>query len=118
MNKLKTLADKLIKCKLWSSDITLIQLIQSKNSSNKIIYSDGLTRQIKCVKNDTSKKISNDVFEFYTEFYISYKSLSGFDLIKNKLAIEYNEKRYIVEEIYGLGTMNNEDTLVKMVVKR
>lgn len=118
MNKLKRLADKLIKCKLWSSDITLIQLEQSKNPSNKVIYSDGYSETIKCVKIETTKQINQDVFEFLTEFYISFKSLKNFDLVKKKLAINYNDKRYFVEDVVGLGTMNNEDTLVKMVVKR
>lgn len=118
MNKFKNLADKLIKGRLWSSNATLIQLEQSKDSKNKVIYSDGQTAVLKCVKKDLTKKINDDMFEFISEFYFSIKSLKNFDLTKKKFAIEYNEKRYFVEDVQSLGTMNNEDALVKMVVKR
>lgn len=118
MNKFENLTDKLIKGRLWSSDVTLIQLNQSKDTSNKIIYSDGQTATLKCVKKDLTKKIDNDKFEYITVFYFSVKSLSGFDLTKNKFAVEYNGTRYFVTDIQRLGTMRNQDALVKMVVKR
>jgi len=118
MNKFENLADKLIKGRLWSSDATLIQLVQSKDQSNKVIYTDGQTETLKCAKKDLTKKINDDKFEFISAFYFSMKSLKNFDMTKNKFAIEYNGKRYFVDDIQRLGTMKNEDALVKMVVKR
>lgn len=117
MNKFLNLADKLIKGKLWSSEIILIELEQSKNSSNRVVYIDGHSEKLNCVKKELTKKLNEDVFEYVSEFFISLKSLVNFDLTK-KFAIKYNGKRYFVEDIVRLGTMNNEDALVKMVVKR
>lgn len=118
MNKFENLADKLIKGKLWASDVTLIQLEQSKDSSNKIIYTDGQSITTKCIKKDLTKKINDDKFEYVSAFYFSVKSLQNFDLMKKKFAIDYNGTRYFVNDIQRLGTMKNEDALVKMVVKR
>lgn len=116
MNKFKNIADKLIKGKLWTSNAKVIQLLQSKDSKNKVIWIDGDSEDLKCVKKDTVRRINENIFENISEFYFSTKSLSNFDLTK-KFAIEYNGRRYFVEELIGKGTCSNEDALVKMVVK-
>lgn len=116
-NKFKRLCTKLIGSELWSSNITLIQLAKSKEGT-KVIYTDYLTKDMKCVKAETQKRLNDDKFDFFTEFYISIESVKDFDLDKNKLVIKYNEKRYSVFDVIFLGTMNNEDALIKLVVKR
>ena len=118
MNKFKALADKLIKSPLWTSEITLIELAQDKNQQGKVIYVDNFSKKIKCVKKQTSRYNNNDILQSYTQFFISQKSVEDLDLNKNKFVIVYNGKRYSVLQIIGLGTMNNEDALVQMVVKR
>ena len=116
-NKFKRLCTKLIGSNLWSSDISLIQLEKSKQGT-KVVYTDYLTKDMKCVKTETTKKLNDDKFDFFTEFYVSEESVKDFVLDKNKLVIKYNEKRYSVFDIVFLGTMNNEDALIKLVVKR
>lgn len=117
MNKFKRLADKLISAKMWKSKLTLIQLEKVKNGTN-VVYTDKMSEEINCVKRETSKRINEDKFEFYTEFYVSSISVKDFDLDKEKLALTYNEKRYTIYEVQSLGTLNNEDAVVKFVVKK
>lgn len=117
MNKFKKLADKLLKIKLWTSEITLIQLVQGKDEKGRIIYVDDLVKDVNCVKNEYTEKIENDKFDHFTDFYVSMKFLEGYDL-KGKFAIIYNGQRYFPEEVRTMGTICNEDTLANFVVKR
>lgn len=117
MNKFKKLADKLLKIKLWKSEITLVQLIQGKDERGHVIFVDDLSKKINCVKNEYTKKLENDKFDTITEFFISTKDLEDYDM-KCKFQINYNGRKYFVEEVVGLGTMNNEDALVKFIVRR
>lgn len=117
MNKFKRLADKLISGKMWKSKLVLIQLEKVKNGTN-VIYIDKMKEEINCVKKETSKIINENRFDFFTEFYVSSSSVKDFDLDKEKLALTYNEKRYTIYEVQFLGTLNNEDAIVKFVVKR
>lgn len=117
MNRFQKLADRFISSKIWTSKITLIQLEKVKNGTN-VVYTDKKSEDINCVKRDTSKRINEDRFEFYTEFIVSAISVNDFDLDKEKLALTYNEKRFTIYEVQFLGTLNNEDAVVKFVVKK
>ena len=117
MNKFQKLADKLISGKMWKSKLTLIQLEKVKNGTN-VVYTDQKTKDMNCVKKETTKKLNNDKFEFFTEFFISILNVNEFEMDKSKLSIEYNGKRYNVFDISFLGTIDNQDSLVKLVVKR
>lgn len=118
MNKFLNLADKLIKNKLWTNNAIVIQLKQEKNESGKVVYKDYITKELNCVKKDLSKKIEDNKFIYLSEFYFSAKSLMDLDLDKNKLAVIYNEKRYIVEDVVQMGTLNNQDSIIKLVIRR
>lgn len=117
MNKFKKLADTLIKNKFWSSKATLVQLVQGKNENGKVIFVDDNKKELKCVKTSKLEKIEGDKVSKITEFYFSAKSVEDYDL-NQKFAIDYNGKRFYVEEVVSQGTMNNEDAIVKFVVKR
>lgn len=116
-NKFKRLCTKLVSSKLWSSDITLIQLEKVKTGT-KVNYTDQFSKDMKCVKLETTKKLNEDKFDFFTEFFVSQEEVVDFSLDKEKLALVYNEKRYSIFDVVFLGTMNNEDALIKLVVKR
>jgi len=117
MNKFKKLADKLLKIKLWTSEITLIQLVQGKDSKGHVIFVDDLTKKINCVKNEYDQRYENGKIDHFTQFFISMLFLKDYDM-KGKFAIEYNGQRYFVEEVRTLGTMCNEDTLAEFVVRK
>ena len=116
MNKFSKLVDKLLKVSLWSNQCVVIQLEQKK-INGKIIYTDKRSKCVECVKKETTRIAENNIFKIVTSFYISSKNLESFDL-SQQFAIVYNTKRYNVADVFLMGTLNNEDALVKMDIIR
>lgn len=118
MNKLKNLVKNLLEKELWSSECSIIPLIQMTDDKGHTIWVDDTEVKLKCIKKETQKITYDGKFVFLTEFIFSVVSLEGIKLDKKRLKIKYNEKVYNVEDILSMGTLDNEDALVKMTVRR
>lgn len=115
MNRFKKLTDKLVKMPLWSNLVTVIELDQEKDEKGRIIYTDGHSMQMKCIKKNLERLLENNIFVNLTEFYFSMLEMESFDLNK-KFVIVYNGERFSVDKVIKLASIGNEDAMVKMVV--
>jgi hypothetical protein len=118
MNKFKNIVKNILEKELWASECTIIPLIQITNEKGQIVWNADTEVNVKCIKKETQKMTADSKFVFLTEFIFSAISLEGILLDKKHLKIRYNNKEYVVEDILTMGTLNNEDALVKMVVRR
>lgn len=118
MNKFKNIVKNLLEKELWSSECEIIQLVQNIDSKGSTIWNEEKPLKVKCVKKETQKMLVDSKFAFVTEFIFSSISLEGINLDKKQLLLKYNGKKYIVEDLITTATLNNEDALVKMVIRR
>lgn len=118
MNKFKNIVKNILEKELWASECTIIPLIQTTDSKGHTIWTDGTQLNVKCIKKETQKLTNDNKFVYLTEFIFSAMALEGITLDKQHLKIVYNNKKYNVEDILSMGTLNNEDALIKMVVRR
>ena len=118
MNKFKNLVKNLLEKELWASECEVIPLIQNIDGQGHTIWNEDNARKVKCIKKETQKMTNDNKFVYLTEFIFSATSLEGVSLDKQHLKIVYNDKKYNVEDILSMGTLNNEDALIKMIVRR
>ena len=118
MNKFKNLVKNLLEKQLWASECEVIPLIQTNDPQGHTIWNEEKAIKVKCIKKETQKSTENSKFIYLTEFLISALALEGITLDKKHLKIKYNGKKYVVEDLLTMGTLNNEDSLVKVIIRR
>lgn len=117
MNKFKNIVKNILERELWSSSCQIIPLIPLKDKNGHTIWNDEKIVDVKCLKKDTSKLLNDGRYAHFTEFYVAAKSIEN-DMLNKRLQINYNDKRYDVEEIVSMGTLDNDDALYKFIVRR
>lgn len=118
MNKFKNIVKNILERTLWSSSCQIISLIPLKDRNGNTIWNDEKIVNVKCLKKDLSKLLNDGRYAHFTEFYVAAKSIEDDDMLNRRLQINYNDKRYDVEEIDSMGTLNNDDALYKFIVRR
>ena len=118
MNKFKNLVKNLLEKELWASECEVIPLIQNIDGQGHTIWNEDNARKVKCIKKETQKSTDNNKFTYVTEFLISAVALEGITLDKKHFLIKYNNKKYVVEDLLTMGTLDNEDALVKVIIRR
>lgn len=118
MNKFKNIVKNLLEKELWASECELIQLIQQTDRDGHTVWAKQAPLKLKCIKKESKKVTENGKFLHFTEFLIASDAVSHLDLNTKDFRIKYSNKEYNVEEILSMGTLNNEDSLIKFIVRR
>lgn len=119
MNKFSNLAKKLISNPLWSSTITIKELIQTTNLQNRAIFTPKrILENIKCIASLVDKSYVNDlILASDQQFTVAFKDLPNDIDYNNKFEIVYNNQTYKVKQIICVGNLNNESTIIKFITE-
>ena len=116
MNKFKNLASKLLKNKLWCSNITyIITQKESHGPGMPVYYGESSRITMKVVIKNVSKNLVDNVNIFNTDSSFVMDAMTLTPKQQDKILIEENTWKIV--SIIPLGTLSNEPTAYEIVMR-